>query len=166
MNIVAIRCGIGPPRADMAILSRSGFRGSDGMLGRCDRKREQEFGSAVRLGFNPDSPAVALHHLRADGQADPGPWNIPSVEPLEDAEDHLLVFRSDPNPVVANAEDPFALAMLCADVQARRTIRTIFEAVADEVLKKLRDLSFMAPDPRQGIERDRGPGFRDRRLQG
>src|SRR3984957_17075882 len=71
------------------------------------RQREAEPRAAGEGGVEPDLAAEVLNDLAGHGQADAGARvRAPLVQPLEDHEDALSVLRLDPDPVVAEREQP------------------------------------------------------------
>src|ERR1700676_2389961 len=67
------------------------------------RDGEAESRSFSRLGFDPDSSAIALNHPLANSQPDTGAAIFLVVmQPFENAKDFLLVLRVDPYAIIAN----------------------------------------------------------------
>ena len=68
------------------------------------------------------------------------------VKPLEQREDTLLVLRLDADAVVIHTEKPRAVLPRGRDMYSRRFIRPVeLDAVGDQVLKQLAELSRIAP---------------------
>src|SRR5262245_59996011 len=62
------------------------------------RQRERERGAHAHRALDPDAPAVQLHELARESQAEPGPLALPGVIAADLAkllEDGLVVFRRD-----------------------------------------------------------------------
>src|SRR5437764_240569 len=61
-------------------------------------KSEIERGSLVLLRLHPYLTAVAIDNPLADRQANARAGNVPAVQPLEHAENVLMILRSDSDP--------------------------------------------------------------------
>ena len=88
----------------------------------------------------PDDPL-------ADGQPHPRAFVLRSrVQTLEDDEDALPVLLFDPDPVVRDAQPPFALAPFRRDGHHRRDLPMELQGVDHEVLEHALDLPSVAHD--------------------
>src|SRR5580658_6945295 len=112
--------------------------------------------SFTRRGFDPDSSAVTLNHALANCQSDAGAGIFPvTMEPLENTEDYLLVMGIDADAVVPHREAPRGALAGGRDVDFGRIFRSIFECVADEILKYLLQVGFAHADLGQWVASDR-----------
>ena len=87
---------------------------------------------------------MVFNNLFADRQSDAiaGIFRA-AVKPLEDIKDAVEVLGLNAYAVVADGEDPFLLVLFCADMDAWRFFFVEFNAITDQVLKKLKDLYFV-----------------------
>src|SRR5207302_5554558 len=109
-----------------------------GIDGRIGRQREVKRGTAARVGFHPDPPAMAFHHLLADRESDPRPGVlIPSVQALKDHEDSFKILRFNADAVVADGEDQVLALSAGRHVDARGLLASELDRIADKILKKL-----------------------------
>src|SRR5437899_7504305 len=103
-------------------------------------------------------PAVALDDLLADGEADASSRVLSAgVQPLEQSKNPLLVLRLDADPIVSHAKCRGAMVPRGGDLHERRFTRAVeLDAVGDQVLKQLAELSRIAAHHRQIGTRDAG----------
>ncbi len=81
---------------------------------RAARKNEAEARALPGARLHPDPAAVSFHDPLANGQPDTGSRIILAVQPLENSENLLSVFRLDPDAVVLHRKDPIVLALFGA----------------------------------------------------
>src|SRR5262249_20631605 len=112
------------------------------------RKRENERAASAVRGLDPDPSAMAVDHLLAYREADPGTGVfIPGMQPLEHHEDTLEVLLLDADTVVGDRKTPFAFQVLEADVDAHRLVLLPeLDRVADQILEELRELRVVGTD--------------------
>ena len=88
------------------------------------------------MRLHPDAPAVTLHDLLADGQADACAGILFSgVQALEDDKDALGILGIDADAVVADGKDPFTSLLFSRDMNPGRLLTAELDGVADQVLK-------------------------------
>src|ERR1700691_4347487 len=68
------------------------------------RDGEVKRGALAKLGLNPDFPAALFDNALGDRQTDSRAWELAAMQPLEDAEDLLMVARVDADAVVPDRE--------------------------------------------------------------
>ena len=77
--------------------------------------------SLARRRIHPDPTAVAFHNLLAEGQANAGAGIFrPAVQPLKNNKNVLLVFRSDADAIVLDAQQPVCFLGSGRDVNPGR----------------------------------------------
>src|SRR5579884_3594445 len=106
------------------------------LFGRRNRKTKGRALPGARL--HPDPATHTLHHALTDRQPHARAGILIAMEPFEHAENPIVIFRRDADTVVPNGEDAFGAAALRRHVNARTLLRAVFNAVADQVLKDLR----------------------------
>jgi len=90
--------------------------------------------SVIGFGFHPNSAAVALNHAAANGQSDARSRILLLImQPPENLKNSLVMLRGNANAIVPNGKVPLVSAKLCGDVDARRFLAMVFEAVLDQV---------------------------------
>src|SRR5207247_4012371 len=95
---------------------------------------EEKRGAVSGLRFDPDSPAVAFPAPLAQGQADASPRVLGrDVQPLKNDEDAIEIFWLDADAVVCHRKNPFAVALACVDMNARRLGTVKLDGVANQV---------------------------------
>jgi hypothetical protein len=100
------------------------------------RDRKEESCSFPGFGFHPDSSAIALNHSLANSQSDAGAGVLlVAMEPFENAKDYLLIFCINAYAVVLHRKAPGGAQVDRRNVDSRRFFVSIFESVADEILK-------------------------------
>jgi len=124
--------------------------------------------SASRLGLHPDPPAVTLDNLSTNGQTDPRTLILVApMQAIEGGENLLVIFRFDPDPVVAHAEEPLTLLTLADQVYLRLAAPFgELEGVAEEILIHLGEQGRVAQHVRQRIAGDFGPALLNLNVQG
>jgi len=131
-------------------------------LVRCDStgNGEAERGPLAGLRFHPDAAAVPLHDLFAKSQADARAGVLfPIVQALEDDEDALAKLRVDADAVVAHGEGPVRAGRLRPDLYQRLGGAVKLDGIANQVLKQLHQLHFIAQHGRQRAAGHHGPAF-------
>ena len=73
----------------------------------------------ARIRLHPDPAAIRLDDPLANRQADSGSRIILPVQPLEDPEDLLRVFRLDSDAVVLHRKEPIPVAAARAEMWMR-----------------------------------------------
>src|SRR5258706_14863240 len=98
-----------------------------------------ERGPLAKLRFNPDSPAMALRDLLANGQADACPGIFLLVlQPLEHLENPFPVLFFDTDAIVLDRKMPSVFSTFFAGhMNARRVCIPELDGVGDQVLKHL-----------------------------
>ena len=131
--------------------SRSSRRRGEG------QGEEERRAAPLAFGFDPYAAAVDLDDAPDQGQPDAGTVTV-MVQPLEEAEDPLVVPRIDSDPVVADIEDRLPVALFAdSDLDAGQgLVAEEMYRVRDQVLEHL-------PQPRAVTKDDRQPG-KDRHL--
>src|SRR5579862_3374262 len=127
------------------------------LMRRCSfdsRKREVEGGSLIDLRFDPDASPIAVDNALADRQTNASSGNVLSVQPLEDAENLLVIFRVDTEAVVRHRKAPEAVSPFRRYMNPRRASAAILERVADEVLKELDEMGLITGYRGQAIAGD------------
>ena len=77
------------------------------------------------------------------------------MQPLEEDKDPFKVLWGNPQAIVANGKDPFAVTVFRGrDVYTRYFGAAILDCVPDEVLKYLSQLGFVRHESRQRIVSD------------
>src|SRR5688572_30336328 len=135
--------------------------------------RELDKESTPPAGLTLDSrpPAHPLHGLSNDGQADPRTRvGLGAVQPLENAEDPLVVLGGNSNAVVLDpkANGAGRLGLSAYPDMGVRPRRDEFCGVRDQVLNRKRQGKLVSPHSRQrGIDFYRGIALRKlaRQLQ-
>ena len=118
----------------------------------------------IRLDPNPT--AMPRDDFAADRQADSrSRISVGSVQPLENLENPLLVFRIDADAVIADGKEPRILLERRGNMNQWRLLPAKFDGVADQVLKKLQQLRGVPLNGRQVVASDRRTGFLDGGLQ-
>src|SRR6185437_8205748 len=96
----------------------------------------------IRRRFDRDPAAVALDDFLADREPNSGAGVLLSgVQALEDHEDTVGVLGVDPDSVVPDGDSPPRADALRRNADADGYLVTELERIADEVLKKLCELS-------------------------
>src|SRR5690606_19569126 len=118
---------------------------------------EKEGGAGSGLGLEPDPTAVALHHLLADRQANPGSRVVgPAVKALEEHENTVGIFRRDSDAVVRHGEDPLPAFQASGYVNPWGFVRSVeLQRIRDEVLEQLIHLARIGKDLGELIARHR-----------
>ena|SRR5687768_2586717 len=89
---------------------------------------------------------------------------FPGMQPLKDFKNAVGVLRIDSDAIVLYRESPQVFLALRADLDARRRLAVELDAVADQVLKQLAELGFVATYHRKPFVLDAGIVFFDRRA--
>ena len=110
-----------------------------------DLEREIKGRALPWLGFQPDLASVPLDDLFAKGEADAGPRVFFSgVQALKEEKDAFEIFWRNPDPIVRNRELPLRALALGANVDFGWVLATKLNGIANQVLKKLRELHGVA----------------------
>src|SRR6185437_12306579 len=129
-------------------------------------QREVEARALPLLGFDPDTAAVPFDDLLAQRQADPRAWiRFARVQALEDDKDALGILSVEADAVVRNGEQILRTVPLRADTHQRRRVATELDRVADQVLKDLAQLGWVAQQHRQRPDLNLRPRLIDRNAQ-
>jgi len=121
-----------------------------------------EGGTVSRLRFKPNAAAVTLDDALTHGEADAGALIfVTGVEPLEDDEDPLGVFRVDANAVVANREEPISVLFLDSHVYLGPPLAGELNRVTNKVLEELLHLAGVRGERWHGVVGDNRVGFLD-----
>src|SRR6185437_14620205 len=124
---------------------------------------EIECGAFARLGLEPDFAAVTLDDFLHEGQADAGAFFrfLAGLEPLEDAEDFLVEFGLNAQPVVSHEKHFFADASVrcgfgrqISDLDGRFGLVVVFDRVGDEIAEQFGNPSLVAGDDGELFGRD------------
>src|SRR5579883_3349642 len=127
--------------------------------------REIEGGSFTFMRIDPDLAAVAFHDPLANGKPDACAGNALPMQPLEHAEDLLVISGGDPHAIVFHRDPPQAVLAFRGDMNGGGSARlAVFHAVGDGVLQELNEMRLLPLDGRQAIAGDDGLGFLDCRL--
>src|SRR6185437_16245591 len=96
---------------------------------------EEKSRAFARLGFHPDSASVTLDDFFANRQAHARAGIfLPRVQPLEQHENPLEIFRIDADAVVPHVKNPSVAVPPRADVNLRRSGAAELDGVPDQVL--------------------------------
>src|SRR6186997_1120276 len=93
----------------------------------------------VFFAFYPDRAAVMFRDLLADRESNSGAGHGCIVQPFENAENPLMIFRRDADPIVLDLEVheiPFIRPNRYMNLGPPLRV-TVFDAVAQQVLQKL-----------------------------
>ena len=74
-----------------------------------------------------------------------------TVQPLKNIKDTAYVFGVNAYPIVTKAKDPFLLFPFCRHMDVRGSLFVEFNAIADQVLKKLANLNLFCQHNRQRV---------------
>src|SRR5579885_1919020 len=119
-------------------------------------QREIKCRTLAGFRFDPDAAPVRLDDLLADGQPDAGAGVFfAGMQALEDLEDPLVVPRIDPDPIVVDGKKPLSVASFRRNVDGGRGLSPEFDRIADQILKQLHQLEFVAGHDSQPVARDR-----------
>src|ERR1035438_3434242 len=131
------------------------------------RDGEQESGSLPRTGFHPDIATVSFDDLLAYGKADPGARIVLlAVQALKNNKYAIEILRRNADAIVAHRQLPGLVRAAGADMDVGRLARLAeLDAIADQVLHKLRQLGRVAHERRQGIVADHGAAVVNGDLQ-
>src|SRR6185437_4739060 len=109
------------------------------------RNRKMKRRAFAEVGFGPDPPAMTGDNALAGRQAKSDA--VGSGHPLiswtvgvlrKGLENPLAMVAVDPNSIVAKREPPLVVVMNRLDVNRRRRVAVVFDAVLNEVLEQLR----------------------------
>src|SRR5579862_5310861 len=123
---------------------------------------EAEGCSFPESGLDPDCSSIACNHPLANSESNAGAAIfLVTMEPFEYAKDFLLVLRIDAYAVIAHGKLPGGIRLGRRDVDSGRVVLSIFESVADEILKHLLEVRFAHGYLRQLVMGHRRATFAD-----
>jgi hypothetical protein len=133
---------------------------------RC-RESDVKRAAVALLAFNPDRASIVFRDPFADGESDSRTRNARRVEPFEDTKDALVVFSGDANSVVLDSQFREILVVLPDRYfDDRLPLRlAIFDAVAQQVLQKLKKMRAVYAKRSKIVLRDDRSSVRNRLLQ-
>src|SRR5579862_5383877 len=146
---------------------RSGLSDSSLPLLGTGRKGEAEGGSfSGRRSFQPDAPAVLLHHTLAERQADTASRvMIAAVQAFEEAKDLFRVLRLDSNSIINHREYAPAITFGGSDLDTGTLLTLVLDGVADQILKYLGKPAFVDHQRGQFRRCYSGPLLANKSLQ-
>ena len=109
---------------------------------------------------------MTFDDILANGKTDTGPGVIRlRMQPLEDDEDLLMIFRIDPDTVILYGECPMGLFLTDAHGDNRCPSIPEFDGIADEILEQLQEQFSMTDDRRKRFAIDDRSRFLNAHLQ-
>ena len=111
-----------------------------------DRQSEIERCSFARLRLDPDPATISVDHALADSQADTRPWNVAAVQPLEHAEDRLMVLCIDTHAIIGHGEPPLAILPFRRNLNTGRRRAPLLDCIANKILEELNEMRWLTHD--------------------
>src|SRR3989442_2405105 len=109
---------------------------------------------------------MPLDDLFAKGEADAGPRVFFSgVQALKEEKDAFEIFWRNPDPIVRNRELPLRALALGANVDLGWVLAPKLNGIANQILKKLRELHGVALNGRQWVVKNRCAAFLEGHFQ-